>query len=149
MKHLENFDQFQINEEWFPRDVFLVPKNKKNTSYLEFQSGIQGDILTEIAGKNRNIELLVDSILQICQDPDSISNIYQAHMWAHKGKNPKDFNKLISKISIQDRDNRDIVLESLSQFGEIRDGNFYETKTLDLVLNKPISVKLDIKYIDS
>ncbi len=149
MKYLENFDQFKINEEWFPRDVFLVPKNKKNTSYLEFQSAIQGDILTEIAGKNRNIKLLIDSILQICQDPSSISNIYQANMWARKSKNPKSFNKLISRFSIQDRGDRDIILKSLSQLGEIQDGNFYESKTLDLILDNPIKIQLDIKYIDS
>lgn len=151
MKYIKSINEFKnvskfkneftrINEEWFPYDIWLRPKDEsKSDSYLEFE----GEYLKEILGKNRNLKVLVENIKDICNDPESIDEKFEAVLWDKKSDKDEDTKtRQVKGFKIQINESDDKNIEILSELGEISKTENW----IILDLNHPIQLTFKLKY---
>lgn len=149
MKHIKSINEFyeteKINEEWIPYDAFFTPKDiSKLDSYLEFD----GDYLKEITGKKRNLKLLLSYIKNICNNPASITEMFDSHIYAKKTKRSKETHTRKVKgfaIQIKETSDEKIITKELSKFGGISKIELWGPN-MKIELYKPIELTFNPKY---
>ena len=149
MKHIKSINEFheveKINEEWLPYDIFFVPKDiSKLDSYLEFE----GFCLKEITGKKRNLKLLLNNIKNICSMPESITEMFDAHIYSKKTKKSKDTHTREVKgfaIQIKNKSDEKLITKELSELGSISKIQLWGPN-IKVDLYNPIQLTFNPKY---
>lgn len=147
IKKINEFNSEKINEEWFPYDIFFTPKDKSSSSYLEFE----GEYLKEITGENRNIDIVLDQIEKICNDPLSVNELFEAHIFAKpnlhdRKKSKKEITRKVKGFLIQrKKGQRRLISERLSNLGKIEEIEYWGS-CIKLDLNEPIELTFPLNY---
>jgi len=142
LKHIKLFENFQlIKEEWFPQDIYLVPLDKSNTSILEFY----GSALVEITNRNRRLDLLIDSIKEIIEDPNSVNEFFKGQVLAGSRSTEKRISRSVKAFAIQieNKSEIDIIEKELSQYGNFKMDKFYSSDIYILILNEPLLLQIN------